>query len=269
MIKKIKEKTLLFLFIVLLYFLIVVVFQYLHFPPRLDESHFWQSSILFSKGMTFEKITNYNELNTPLPFILFGVVEYFFKGGVAVARLINLIFSFIIMNVILYSSKKNVKNSMFSALGLLIFPYFILTSTHVYTDIIASFFVLFGFVFYKKNKHFLSTISFILAISSRQYMLAFPLAIFIYEYLKYKSKKNWVFYLVASSSILFWVILFGGFGPEKAIQIQNISTINLFFFIPHNSLYFLACIGLYFVIPEIIFFKRFSIFKDILSKKNL
>ena len=37
---------------------------------------------------------------------------------------------------------------------------------------------------------------------------------------------------------------------------------------PNNGLYFLTCVGLYFVIPELILFRRKTVLKDLLTRKS-
>ncbi|MEK6610438.1 MAG: hypothetical protein AABZ35_05925, partial [Gemmatimonadota bacterium] len=181
----------------------------LRFPIEKDELHFWSTSLSFSLRIvpTLEQLRGYRELNTPLPFLLFGWAEYAFHGGIQVGRSINFLLSFAIAGIVCFGSNKTSKRSVGSLLGLLLFPYFLGVSTHLYTDVIAVFFVLLGVVFYKKGKHALSALCFALAVSSRQYMVAFPAAIFVHEVSNQAKtepslRMAWIAPLLASLSLL-------------------------------------------------------------------
>ncbi|NJL57842.1 hypothetical protein HC928_23955 [bacterium] len=80
------------------------------------------------------------------------------------------------------------------------------------------------------RSHFPSSIAFMLAIASRQYMLAFPAALATYEFavcalevwrtrrLDLAKQKRWLAPAIAAMSILGWIYLFQGLAPETAIE---------------------------------------------------
>jgi hypothetical protein len=168
---------------------------------------------------------------------------------------------------------------LFSVIGVLVYPYFIGCSTHLYTDIIAAFFVLVGFVSYLNHLNWMSCLFFVLAISSRQYMLAFPLGIFIFETLNLIRARNpnlikpivirSLYQFIACLSIVVWVLFLGNFGPVLEVARQSISTSSLFKLFPEHSLYFLSCLGFYFVIPEWILLKRNTTIMNLFKKKAI
>jgi hypothetical protein len=67
-----------------------------------DESHYWETSLIFSKSLipSLNELKNYEELNTPLPFIIFGILQYLFRQGIFLGRLLTLILSLIIALII-------------------------------------------------------------------------------------------------------------------------------------------------------------------------
>lgn len=280
--------------ICILYLILFFALDKLQFSLIWDENNFWQTSLIFSHSLTLPEnwLQDYEELNTPLPFIIFGFLEYLFKGGIFAGRLLNLIISFLIACIIGLPYNKKAKEAFLSLFGLILFPYYLWLSGHLYTDIIASLFVLLGFIFYLRSQHILSAISFILAIASRQYMLAFPLAITSYELFSYfqtkllirrnhKQNQDYKQYkpqlirilapLIASFSIFGWFLLFKGIAPQAAITERPIPEVQLNWWSVelNNSLYFLACVGLYFVIPELILFRSKFIKTNIFKRKNL
>ena len=86
----------------LLYLGVFVWLDFLGFDPQRDEVHFWPTSLGFSHSLlpTLDQLRNYDELNTPLPFMLFGWLEYFFGLGIFAGRLLNMFLSFSIVLVV-------------------------------------------------------------------------------------------------------------------------------------------------------------------------
>lgn len=252
----------------------------LQFTPTWDEPRFWQTALQFSQSLipSFEQLKNYGELNTPLPFIIFGAIEHLFKSGIFGGRLLNFVLSFFMVFLIGTSNPRSSKTSILAAVGLLIFPYYLLLSSYFYTDIIAAFFAFSGIWFYTREQHLLVSLAFILAIASRQYTIAFPAAVIVHELITslknegFKIRFQWLAPLIALSSIFGWIVLFGGLAPSTAftnaelpvpsVQKQLLS-LDL-----SSSLYFLACLGAYFVIPEWILFNRTANWHSLLNKKN-
>lgn len=265
--------------ILILYFIIFNLFGQLGFPIRKDETHFWPTSLKFSKDWvpSIDLLKNYDELSTPLSFIIFGTVEHIFHGGIFAGRLINLILSLGILSIFVFISEGKNRKYLFSVIGVLIYPYSIACSTHLYTDMIATFFVLIGFISYLNHLNLMSCLFFVLAISSRQYMLAFPLGILIFEALNLVKAQNAnlmkpiamrsLYQFIACLSIIGWVLFWRNYGPGLEVAKQNISTVSFLKLFPDHSLYFLSCLGFYFVIPELILVKRNTFIMNLFNKK--
>ena len=211
--------------------------------------------------------------------MIFGTIEHIFHKGIFAGRLLNFVLSLGILSIIVLIGEDRNWEYLFSVVGILIYPYFIGCSTYLYTDVIAAFFVLVGFISYFKCLNLMSYVFFILGISSRQYMVAFPLGILIFEIVNLKSAENTqmirpiavrsLYQLVACLSIVVWVLLWGDFGPVLEVARQNISTVSLSKFFPEHSLYFLSCLGFYFVIPESILLKRNTFITNLFNKKTI
>lgn len=249
--------------LVLLYAGIVYWTDCLGFPPQKDELHYWPTSLSFSEVWipTLEQLRSYNELSTPLAFVTFGWIEHLFHGGISVGRFLNLLLSFAIVCLIGLPKGRPTSTSVLSAIGILSFPYFLGTSTHLYTDIIAALFAVLGVAAHRRRSYSLAALFFILGIASRQYILAFPAAIAVYELFHFRRGVETrvaalVSPCVAASTIAGWVFFFGGPAPLMAIQEQGVVTADIFRVFPDHSLYFLATVGAYFVLPEAILFRR-------------
>ncbi|WP_414622304.1 hypothetical protein [Calothrix sp. CCY 0018] len=295
--------------VIVIYLILFIALNQLQYPPTTDEPHYWKTSLRFSDSLipSLDLLRNYGELNTPLPFIIFGGLEYLFKGGIFSGRFINFIISFCMTCLIGLPKGKVTKKSFLSVCGLLLFPYYLILSGRLYTDIIAAFFVLLGFWFYNRSQHILSSSAFILAIASRQFMLAFPLAIFVVELINYsiikiriyrlrkavnsRQKENnaevkaieadylaknrihpirWLMPLIASLSIIGWLVLFEGIAPEAGMTARAVPAVQqkLWSIDLSGSWFILSCVGLYFVIPEFILFRSKISWSKIITGKN-
>jgi len=264
--------------VLVLYFIIFILFDQLGFPVRKDEIHYWPTSVKFSKDWvpSIDLLKNYGEVSSPLSFIIFGTVEHIFYGGIFAGRLFNLILSLGILSIFVLTSEGRSRDYLFSLIGILIYPYFIACSTHLYPDVMAAFFVLIGFIAYLKNFNLTSCLFFVLAISTRQYMLAFPLGIFVFEILNHLKSKDpsvkrmtanrSLYQIGACLSLMGWIFLWGNFGPQLELSKQNISTALILRLFPEHGLYFLSCLGFYFVIPESILLKRTRWIRTLFSK---
>lgn len=274
------RQRLIFVFgILAIYTAIFVGFNYLQGPYWWDEKQFWQTSLTFSERLipTLDQLRNYSELNTPLPFIIYGMLEHLFQGGIFVGRLLNFGLSIAIAFIIGWPSKNRGIRAILCLIGLFLCPYYLWLSSKLYTDIIAAFFSLAGFWFYVRNRHIASGLAFILGIASRQYMLAFPVAIAAHEIsqsllnrqkVSAKQLLSWIVPLGAALSIVGWFYLFQGLAPSAAFDARPAPEVQraLWDLNINTGLYFLSFVGLYFVIPEFILFGRSSQF--VLSKEN-
>jgi len=264
-----QQKQLFLISITLIYVLIVTYLDFLRGPIWWDEGPFWKSSLTFSDSLipTLEDLQTYNSLNTPLPFMLFGFLEYLFGGGIFAGRLLNLVLSLGIVAIIGWPSKERGGRALLCLIGLFMCPYFLWLSGRLYTEMVACTWVLLGVLAYVRNRHWLSGLAFVLAISSRQYMLAFPVAIAIYEFLRsvqdyrhyktlnWRRQTRWLAPLLAALTIFGWFALFQGLAPADATaktapEVQK----SLWALELGGAVNFLSFIGTYLVIPEFILF---------------
>jgi hypothetical protein len=240
---------------------VIVAFKGLTFGIDRDEVHFWPTSVQFSASAipSLQLLRSYNELSTPLPFYVFGQIERLTGRGLVLSRYFNLLLTLVTVLLIARVSGRFIVRSILAAIGLLMFPYFIGTATYTYTDTMAMLFAVLGVSLYLRQRLILSAIALALAIASRQYMVAFPAAIVLYEWLCRRSigrPRVWIWPALAAATLGGWFLLFGGFGPETGIDTQRIATSHGMTLLPQNALYFLTCIGAYFCVVEAILFRR-------------
>lgn len=233
----------------------------MNFPLRDDENHFWPNSQIFAQSWlpSLHALRNYNELNTPLPFILFGWLEKLTGHGLPAGRLLNFLASLGLLLLLTWQATQ--RSDLWRALvGILSFPYFVATSVLLYTDILATFWIVMGCWSWQKNQSTLSALAFGLAISCRQFALAFPAALLLFEIgLAWQTRQfkartpMMVAQVLALASIGPWIMLWGGLAPPNTAAGQGLpADFTLRRFTPENSLYFLTTLGAYFVVPEFI-----------------
>jgi len=98
----------------------------------------------------------------------------------------------------------------------------------------------------------------IIGIACRQYIVAFPVALFARELVvqvrlrRFALSSAFIAPAIAAVSLAGWYVFFGGFAPKIALHAQNLTAGR---FYPEHGLYFLTCIGLYFVVLECILFR--------------
>lgn len=238
---------------------------------RRDEVHFWPTSLKF--GETFppslETLTDYGELNTPLAFAVFGWLDALTGGGVVAGRALNTLCALTILCMILLRDRRVTATSAFAAAGLVIYPYFLGASVHVYSDTIAALFALIGVMGFQQGRHGRAGLAFALGISTRQYVVAFPLACLGRVLLRREEREPWpiVAYLLSALSLVAWFVVFGGFAPRSALAREAPATADLWYVRPQHALYFLACLGLYFGVVEAVLFRRLISWRSVLKEQ--
>ncbi|MEM6840362.1 MAG: hypothetical protein AAF609_26470 [Cyanobacteria bacterium P01_C01_bin.120] len=264
-----QQKLLFLLGVTLIYLSVITYLDFLTGPAWEDEGNFWDSSLTFSDSLipTLTDLRTYDSLNTPLPFILFGWLEYFLGGGMAAGRWFNLFLSLGIVAIIGWPTKQRGTRAILCLIGLFMCPYFLWLSGRLYTEMVACTCMLLGIIAYVNNRHLLSGLAFILAIAARQYMLAFPVAIAIFEFLRtaqdywqtreinWHRQIRWLAPSVAALTILGWFAFFDGLAPpiptiKSAPEVQK----SLWAFETGAAINFLAFVGGHLVIPELILF---------------
>ncbi|WP_225865640.1 Dol-P-Glc:Glc(2)Man(9)GlcNAc(2)-PP-Dol alpha-1,2-glucosyltransferase [Dyadobacter aurulentus] len=233
-----------------------------------DEFHYLPAAILFSTEPlpSIELLKSYNELNTPIPFILGGWVVKLFGENIQVLRLLTAFTSFALLMLFVWNSPGRSRRFWLCLAGLLLFPNYYLVSIYYYTDIFAMFFVLAGIVAYLKREHWAGMLLFAAAVCCRQYMLAFPAAVAAYELFEHLkrtsgiglffkrifSERSWIFYAIAVLSIVPWILLWKGPAPAAVMAEQHYDSDKLVQYNPGYLLYASVVIAVYYVIPEML-----------------
>ena len=260
----------------IIYTLIYFYKNHLVFSLYGDEIHFWPTVLLFKNEPipSVHLMNNYPEVIAPLPFIIAGWVINLFGPSIQYLRIFNFSLSFSIL-VLFLKMSPNPSRFWLATLGLFFFPYYYFCSTLFYTDILALTFILLGWVTYLKRAHWASCLFFIAAISSRQYAVIFPIIILCYEvsptlfdFISWRASVLWVksrpylfYYVVASMTLVGWMLFWKGLGPAPEVARQKYNnTVHQFTYTPGFVLYASACVGLYYVLPEMLLTRKLQFY---------
>ena len=156
------------------------------------------------------------------------------------------------------------------------FPNYYLCSVYYYTDIFAMASVLAGTAAYLKGRHLAAVLFFIVSVCCRQYMLSFPAAIVFYELFvilrrsangkqfleSVISNRRWILYFVSVLSIIPWIILWSGPAPASVMASQHYDSEKLINYNFGYLLYSSVVLAVYYVIPEVLFTRKFRYFSD-------
>jgi hypothetical protein len=272
------RKLLTSLFIFILFVAVFFLKDQFKGPLYQDEHHYLPAAVTFSAEPipSFNLLRSYNELNTPVPFILGGWVLRLFGEDIQYLRLLTYGVSFLLLMTFIWSAPERSKRFFLCLGGLLIFPNYYLCSVYYYTDIFAMATALAGTVLYIQQRHVWSVLFFIASVACRQYMLAFPAAVVGYElwtFLKRSqnvkqlisyslSKRTWMLYVVAVLSILPWIILWKGPAPASVMADQHYDSDKIVHYNFGFVLYSCVVLAMYYVIPEALLTRKWGYFID-------
>ena len=245
----------------------------LDFPISKDEQHFWAATQTFAANWPpdVEQLRSYKEPMTPVSFLIWASLERATGSGISAGRSFNLVLCFVVL-LIVGLRRDRTRAAVLSGVGLFLYPYFLLMGMHLYTDIVSTFFVILAFCLPKRS--WPRALMFILAVSTRQYMVAFPAALIADELLRSWRRgeagglKRILPDAAAVVSVMLWFAFYGGLGPKPGLEMWPRHVEGLRGITPELGLYFLTTMGVYFVLPEFVLFRRWERARELLTMKS-
>lgn len=202
------------------------IFGFAH-KPWTDEEHFYFTILEFIQHPDLNTLKHYEEMSTPLPFILYGVWGWLFDSDLATLRIFSLLIAFATLLSAYHLFRKAGLHPLASFACILILsmnPYFIGVSFFVYTDMLCELFMIWAFISLIKRNIFLSCICLLLAILCRQYMVFFipviAAGIFVQEncMLKISLIKKQLPLLIPLLGFGMLFLFWGGASPDNKLK---------------------------------------------------
>lgn len=241
-------------FIVICWIIILLALMVNSHPiPIADETWFWGEVQNYAQG-TSSLIENALP-QTPFFLFIFGTLHAVFKLNLVNLRFVNLyLFSFLLIMLYytyFYSSqeKSNERIVIFWKFLILcaVTPYLFILATTLYTDMLFILLVMIAMMYYSHRWYFVSSCYFFLALSTRQFAIAFPFALSLLEF-KQKNIRAGIWYLITTLSIGIYFFLFQGSLSPIGSGAQH------FHFSLFSGFVFLAVLGAFYKIPEMLLF---------------
>jgi len=173
----------------LLFFVSLLVFQGIAFilcmnePLWEDEAHFLDTIGQFDRDMSLSTLRHYNEMSSPLPFVLYCLWGRLFSFNIAVLRLFSVLIAFctyILFYHLSLTVLKNMKVALLTTAFIALNPYMIGLGIFVYTDMLAILFVILSFIFLVRGKPLSLSVSLACGLLCRQYLVFLVLAALIF-----------------------------------------------------------------------------------------
>jgi len=114
------------LFILLLLFEGFVLCFSLNRPYLGDEEHFINTINLFGKEISLSTLKHYDEMSTPLPFILYSIWGHIFSFDIRILRIFSVIIAFItyiLFHKLIFSIFNDSKISLLTTAFIVLHPY--------------------------------------------------------------------------------------------------------------------------------------------------
>jgi hypothetical protein len=250
----------------------------LRFEPVKDEIHFLESSRRFAVPFDGEALRSYPEVVTPLSLIAWGALERLTGSGLWAGRALNLVLSFALVCLVAFSAPVAWPRGALAATGLLLFPYTLPLSVHLYTDLMGAALATVGTFAVVKRRPALAFFSLTAAIATRQYLVQISAALLATEALAWVrgDSQRWktaAATAAASATLVAWILFFGGLAPRAGLDVwaprYPAPMLDASFFIVHYGLYALVGIGAYFVVVEAVLFRELPTRDALANRRNL
>lgn len=149
-------------------------------PLHGDEHHFYRTSVSFSENLSFQRVKSYNELITPLTFLLYGLWGKLIGNGLLDMRFLSIIIGFFTHFLMFFLLKMFFSRQiilLWALFFLWIFnPYVIGFNAYIYTDGLSNLLIILFLLAFFKKQYGLIILSSALLIYTRQYNLILLIA---------------------------------------------------------------------------------------------
>lgn len=246
--------------------------------PVKDEVHFSQSAQQFAGPFGVDALRSYPEVVTPLALVVWGQLEHLTGNGIVAGRALNVVAGFALVCLIAFATRTPWRTRSLAAVGLLAFPYTLPLAVHLYTDMLGALLGALGVFGLLRGRLAWACVAFVLAISTRQYLVVLPAAFGAEAGLAALRghRERWpevAACAVACASLLAWFAFFGGMAPQAGMdewlpQYPAPMTEALSFILHYGS-YVLVGLGMWFVVVEAFLYRVIPPIAELLDARGI
>jgi len=193
-----------------------------------DESHYVETINYFGERFSLDRLRDYEEMSTPLPFILYALWGRLFGFDLYILRLLSLLIAlvtYLLFHRLLFTATQKTWLSFWASVFLVVHPYMVGLSIFVYTDMPAMLCMITACLAVIRKKPFWLWLSLAGALLCRQYFVFFTLGVTIFYLIRWmalQNRRESVFFLTSVLShvpvlLLFW--LWQGFTPVNGMKL--------------------------------------------------
>ncbi len=217
-----------------------------------DEKHFVATIRQFGQGLSIHLLRTYEEMSTPLPFLLFSGWGRLFGFDIVSLRLGSLlvaVLTYITWFGLLGSVLRSGWRVWFGAWLLVLNPYMIYLSIFVHTDTITILFVLLAVLAWRFDRPWMMALALAAAMLCRQYVVYVAGAAAlnaIVGWLGTRERSQAITSIASIASVVPLLILFifwGGAKPDN--ELQKLYMPYAFVFHPTSLVLYISVLGLY------------------------
>jgi hypothetical protein len=253
-----------FFVFILLFQSIVVGVADLRRPYWGDEEHFVQTIRQFGAGIDLNTLHHYNEMSTPLPFIIYAFWGRLFGFEIPTLRFLSVIIAlltYLLFHRLLYLLLQNSSAAFFTGVFLAVHPYMVGFSIFVFTDMLPILFLILGCIAFLKRSAVGFGLAAAAAVMSRQYYIFFPLAAVLFSLISFSVRNKKQSYhsrdeirMLAAAVLslaplgvlfLFW----GGLSPDNEMKTKYLA--EGLHFQPANLVLYI-CLLFVFLLPVVL-----------------
>jgi len=228
MINKDYYKSLFILIIFLIIFEGIVAYFGINRSYWGDEAHFIPTINRFGDDLSITTIKHYNEMSTPLPFILYSFWGRIFNFDVQTLRIFSLIIAFITY-LLFYKLTSSIFNdnklSLLTTAFIVLHPYMVGFSIFVFTDMLAILFIVLSCISIRNQNPIILSISLASGLLCRQYFIFFVLAVgAYYVFIFWINKNSTIAYKMLVSCLtsiipmMILIVLWHGLSPDNELR---------------------------------------------------
>ena len=192
-----------------------------------DERHFVQTIQQFGQEISLTQLKTYNEMSTPLPFVLYalwGKIAGFQLHQLRLFSLLIAFFTFLIFFRLYQETSSKSSLALLMTLFVIFQPYMIGLTIFVFTDMLPLLFLGLSLWAFQRNNPYLLAFSLGSALLCRQYYIFLPAAVGIYFCFRFFISRNRTAARMVLASVISLIplgllfLLWGGFSPQNDMR---------------------------------------------------